>query len=633
MKTAKQKQMKNWKKIFYLFLCLMFLAPIISQAQLTSVPISSDQIGEPVEEDGSVASSIARGLGLGSYLDAFNSAMSKINKIQCYSEVAQKALNVAEKVDQWSFGGLKLLTGDAGEAAMIKSKITALEGAKGCTEGKLKDIKKTQIATLTQGQLRQSLIQQYTTELATIQKRLDELNVQYRNATRSLWKAVLTKTLLATTKAVAAKLVNSLSYKFKISNYLSYADAVAGNVYAAQLINSNIKDGKDQLIARSLLTDPVVQNQVQPAIFQRANTALGFNPDDLDLTDANFYQKSFQVGSGNTNAFLMQVQALDNADQIKAQSLTSAKTEISLGNGLKAPKTCDGSIAAQAAIDAEYKAVNNEIQNRTKLLQDLQNYRTVARNLTSAEAQQLDADIKKAEKDFNNAGQKLNDLPKKYKSPVVQICKDITSPASLVNMGINEAFSSFAGKMSDYNDNNLPFFVNFISDIGTQIGTSLIFGGNTGSTLLNESGNLAQAASLGIKFAKNEQAQSNLAKGIRFDYEKSDSFADAYTLSWDVLEVKDADYVTIKGTGISDTQKFTKLSDSVEIRTSASNTYLLKVFDKTGKMLTSASLDLEVEAANPYLGGSSGPMVRGASISKIRIPIRGPIGISPRGSY
>lgn len=621
----KRLKFNNWKRVVSLCLCVLILLPAISQAAFlsNSVPISSDQIGKPVQEDGGVTDSIVNFFGLGNYLNTFNSAMSKINKVQCYSEAAKKALEVAEKVDSWSFGGLKLLSGDSGEALMIKGKITALDAAKACVEGKLKDVKDTPIATLIQGQLRQSLIQQYTTELATIQKRLDELNAQYRNATRNFWKSVLVKVLLTTTKAVAQKLVNNLTNTYKIKDFQGYADAVASQVYTTNLIRKNVPDGADQLILRSMLNNPLAVQSVMPAVRQRTDAALGFSPDEVNFDDPDFYMKMSRVGAGDTNPFAVHVAMVDEAYQLQSKGSEAAKSEIIQSNGFKTPKDCPGNIAEQQMIDQRYQAASRELQDRNKLYSEL----ISAKNLGLPVS---DQDIAQAKQDMEQANKQLEALPKVYKSPVLEICRSITSPASLVDKGIDKAFNQFAKNLGDYNDNNLPFFINFISDIASGIASDLIFGGNGGSVLLSESGNIDKALGTGLAFATSGNNSQNLQNGVNFTYQKSSNFTDAYTLSWEVLDVKDASYVTIQGTGISPTQKF-PLSGSTEVRTSSGGAYLLKVFDSKGKQLTSGSIDLQVQQTNPYITNGSGPRVFGASVNRLATPIRGPVGVQPRG--
>jgi hypothetical protein len=209
----------------------------------------------------------------------------------------------------------------------------------------------------------------------------------------------------------------------------------------------------------------------------------------------------------------------------------------------------------------------------------------------------------------------------------------------LVNKGIDKAFSAFSSSMSDYNDNNLPFFMSWVSDIGSNIANNLIFGGNLKASLLAESSNLAQAINYGLSYADSQSAKKNLENGINFGYDYGNS-SNEYILYWEMVNVDRADYVTINGDGISEIKRdsagrviteTTRIGNatvtvpavnklprdgSIAIKTSKGGEYSLKVYDKNNVLLTNrASLTLNLaNPANTTTSASGGGSSTGGSV-------------------
>jgi hypothetical protein len=348
---------------------------------------------------------------------------------------------------------------------------------------------------------------------------------------------------------------------------MQYADAVASQVYTTQLIRDRAVDGQEQLILRSILTNPALRQQFNSAIYQRAADALEYNGQvfsarTMSANDPDFYLKLSQFGSPSANVPYLQTAYENRANELKNIGLVSANNEVLLGSGLKAPRTCQGNVATQQGIDQQWAQVNDEYQNRQKLLGDLEEaYRIhyVFGTASSAELRKLEADIARAKTDYETSARRLINMPKSFTkgekgrpNAVLEICKAIASPAEMVNKGIDEAFKAFSKGLGDYNDNNLPFYMNWVSDIGASIASNLIFGGDVKSTILEESGNLATAANIALNFADTKVSREKLETGLDFEYQQSSTVVNEFTIRWDVFAVKDASYVTINGPGISD---------------------------------------------------------------------------------
>lgn len=548
-------------KIITGFLLGVFVFMPVAHAQIPSVskvPVADEAVERALVGS---TSNILDSTGIGNLVSAFNEGLKKFSELACKTKKITDILETADDINKWSFGGLKLITGDVGESKMLLGKIEVLNGyLKTCLEPSITSAKALNPPSIKHMQEKQTVLDALTREKASVEQRLDQLNHQYRLATQNFWKSLTITVLIKTTKTVAQRLVNTLTAKYKVNDVLKYADAIASNVYTAQLIQDRAVDGQEQLILRSIITNPLLRSKVDSAIYQRAADALELNgstftASGISANDPDFYLKLGKFGNPETNPAFMKTVYENRASEINNVSLSSAQNEILLGSGLKAPRNCSGNVNEQKAIDQKWAQANDQLSNRLQLLNDLKNaYSTRSQYVNDAETKRIQEDLKKAEADYIKASQQLKAMPTSYKSPVLKICEAIASPAELVNKGIDKAFGAFSSSMSDYNDNNLPFFMSWVSDIGSNIANNLIFGGNLKASLLAESSNLAQAINYGLSYADSQSAKKNLENGINFGYDYGNS-SNEYILHWEMVNVDRADYVTINGDGISEIKR------------------------------------------------------------------------------
>ena len=156
--------------------------------------------------------------------------------------------------------------------------------------------------------------------------------------------------------------------------------------------------------------------------------------------------------------------------------------------------------------------------------------------------------------------------------------------------------------------------MSLISDVASQIGSSMIFGGldgAKGAAIINEQ-RVANAVVQAGTEALYSNATENLAKGIVFNAVRDENYSDGYVLNWDVVtaQLEKANFVTIAGDGISATkvdpntkQTVTNklsLNGSVAIRTSIGGGYILTVFDVTGRAMTSVTMAINVKSIQAY---------------------------------
>ena len=596
------------------FVAVIILASLALQPlgvlafSITTVPVSDSALGQ-----GDIAGEIAN--------TAANAAYTAADGINTGCEKTEEAYFLSEQPTEVALAGLSMIGGSAVETVHLDAKVATLTGFIECRQRAL-DAAKAIVAINSYGANKKQLLEnKVSAAIDILNKKKSDLMSQSRVAKKGFWKSLVLSVLLKTTKTIAKKLANQLTSTYKINDFQRYTDVVGSQVYATQLIQKTATDKNDQLMLRSLIENPIAQNEISPAVKQLADQSLGMDLKNYDVKNTSFYADMAKVGAGPNNAFTLNLIKADRAATIAAKGRSDATQEVQQSVGLKAPRSCKGDINQQKNIDRDYQLAQKKYEDRLKLYNDLQNAQDTVTGLSDQQAQQLASDLAKAKSDVDKAASELNKLPQSFSAPVLTICDSIVSPATAIDKGIDKGFGFFGDNIAQYNNEHLPFFTNFVSSLVSDISSSLIFGGSADKAILRETGTLSTA--IGTAIGSSSNNSTDLSSGIVFDFEKSSNAADAYTLTWDAQGVQNASYVTIAGTGISGATKM-PLSGSAEIHTSISGTYLLKVFDKSNKQLSTSSLDLQVQAPDTASGsGLQGPMVFGASIRSQPVYIRG----------
>lgn len=554
----------------------------------------------------------------------------------------------ANKAAQLGFSGLSMIGGSGALLAQFQLEIEAYDLFLKCALAHQVTLTGLPAGNVFLSNIKQSLLHDINSAIQTYTDKKAQSQAKSNNAKQGFWKTLVFNILIKTSKAVADALVTKLVNNYKIRDYKQYADSLATLAYDNQFIRDNFPSAQGQLMARAILENPLVRNQVQPGIFVAADAALGFDPKGLNPNDPFFYSKMASVGSSQANPYYQHSIYVGGVDQARANSLAYAQGNISQSQGLKAPVNCAGTLAQQKAIDGQTKAASDELANRKALLTSLQQAQSLNQNLSVADKTKLESDLALAQRDYQAALTSWNNLPYAVTgkgsvsqsavgggnniegTAAITICEAIVSPAVLVNKGIDKAFDAIGLHMAQYNDNNLPGFMTLIGDVASQIGSSLIFGGSGGAkgALLVNEGRLVSGAVQVANEAVYAKTSENLAKGIVFGppTPSSSGSADSYTLTWEVIpdQIKTANFVTISGDGVSSTKvdpvtKVTTpnrlpLSSSYAITTKIGGTYVITVFDINGKALTSGTTTL-TPTFNP---GSSNPnLVCGGSYSSV----------------
>ncbi len=615
--------------------------PALALAFVSTAPGALSPV--PINDTGSITGNTA-----------FDAPFTTIKTTYTACNVTIKAFEVTDNAARLGFSFSSIIGGGGALAVQLQAEITAYNAYLNppCLTTILQSLDKLTAPNTYTSTLKQQLVTQVKADAQTYQAKLKIAHEKYDVASQSIWKALLITVLLKTSKTIANQLVNRLVNNYKIANIKQYTDSLSTLAYDNQFIRENFPDAQSQLMARAILTNPSFRNEIQPGIYAAADNALGYNPDTVNLSDPSFYSKMAAAGSSQANPYVMQTSFVAGVDQSHSNAQSSAQQQISQGNGYKAPVNCAGSLAQQKAIDSQSKALSNQLADRKALLKSLTDTRDNMKNFTIEQGQQIDSEVAKAQTDYNKALAAWNSAPSAIStsSPAIIICEGVSSPAVLVNQGIDSMFKAMGTNISQYNGNNLPSFLSAIGGIATQIGSSMVLGGITGSpAIISESQALSQASSLGINFAS--QSLAALDNGIIFNTpQPTGNSPNEYELSWEINTAKlpTASYVTIKGTGVLDTKinaagktvpNNLPLSGSYAVTATVNTSYKITVYHQNGStpqitdpVLASEQTDLQVTKQTAK-AGSGEPAVAGASITRRLEPIRGPVGVSPRGAY
>jgi hypothetical protein len=478
--------------------------------------------------------------------------------------------------------------------------------------------------------MKQQYISQMNSGIATYTKKRTDLEAKIDNANQGFWKTLLISMLLKTSKVIADTLVTKLVNNYKIANMKQYADSAATLMYDNQFIRQNFPNNQDQLMARSILENPAFRSQIQPAIFVAADAALGYNPSAMNPASPNFYGQMAAMGSPNANPYYLQTAYVGSLDQSRSASMATAQQQISQGSGYKAPVNCAGSLVQQKQIDTQAIALQKQMADRQALLTNLQQAQTA--NPGSVKS----GDLLKATSDYNAAYNAWNSAPDAITgangststAPAIIMCEAISSPAVLVNQGIDALFKAMGGNLTQYNGSNLPAYINLITGIATQIGTSMVLGGvHAGATsaIVNENTAVAATASLAGSIPANNSA-NNLPNNPVIFYNSGTDTQNNTTLSWNVVTTKltTASYATLSGPGVTSTTH-QPLDGSATVSPTTPATYVLTVFDPTGKSLGNSTLAVLPYSQQSLNYNPNAPAVAGAYTQKAAILTRGPI--------
>ncbi len=518
-------------------------------------------------------------------------------------EAGKQVLDIAETAD--TFGGAELIGGSAGRVAKINAKIGALTVLKKCKEINLKveQLKLSQPGV--QGiSVTAAHMSKLAVEISSLENRLTSLKVQRDEALKEMWKAVATRILINVQQEMSTRMVNNLMEKYKISNVTEYADALASQVYAIDYANKYLTDSRDQAIVRSILENPKTQGTVLPMVRMKTQDALGFDPEELNFYDENYYQKMAIVGSRQTNPYLGQVLAEEQAEMLKLQSQAQANSEIDNGNGMISIRSGCADVAVQQnEFDLKNKQLSQKVREREKALSLLQSQSMLNNGSVAQE------EIIKAKFEIREAQNELDALPKSSKA-FKQVCGSIVNPASMVANFTNSYLASNLNSAANFRNENMPFFARFAETFATNFINKIIQGNITSFKQVKETGiedsNVSSSVVIGNQPSSQVLRDADaLSQGqtLVFSGQRTQNSQPEYSLDWNASAVSGASYITLIGPSVN--IRSSTLAGSQKVISQAGGAYVIRVYNSANQLLTTATF-LAPVTVNPPIVSDSG---------------------------
>jgi len=583
---------------------------------------------------------VSQGVVAGIINGALKAASAVCSNVSKFQEIAGTADN---------FSSFSLIGGSPTEALQITTKLSALIGLKTCDQAQLDALKIAIPDSLMTAQELTRRMAVLNSEIASLSTRIEALKARQSASFKDVLKAVAIKLLLTYSQQLTTKMINTLIYKYKINDYLQYADAVASTVYNADYVNKNYPNVSNQLILRSILQNGTVQGEVLPMIRQEAQENLGFSPDLVLTSDPSYYVKMAQVQSMQNDPYTLGMIYRDRASQVQAQGLTSAQQEISQGKGFIPVRNCSGAVSQQKQID---------VQNIKLSYQADLDYQTLAKlqsAYTMMPTTQMKAQLDTATAAYQQSQTKLKALPQSVDKAFVTLCEGINNPGAFVGDSIQSYLQQHLQQSGTLNNNNLPFYGSFIQSVAMNFINNIFTGGKSNAQLLTEAGLAAGTvvANDAVNKWDENKAQNQVDQNITENKNtltqaskngatlKASSITGStaqFQLLWDTTgyTTGDVGFITITGgSGLSATAAVQALGQTGSKTlayppTAYGSTYTLNMYAKGAVAGTSQPMDqVSISVVNPTFISSSGN-VFGAYAGKPSEPIRGP-GNSLRG--
>ncbi len=399
--------------------------------------------------------------------------MSAVQTVKCMQSQFLTSLNNFKDANYWqSTVGANLIMNPAQEQQVVANSLQALNGTQNCVEAEINTLRAAAPATVIGGQKVQAMLDDLTKMKNTIDARRDELSKQLRQSQRGYWSTKTTQQLTALTRKNSGDLVKNTTNKFKITDFQKYTNSVSDLVYTKQAVRQAAPSSKDQFAVYSIITNPQKnKNTVSPAISKKAQDNLGFNPNTISLTSQNFYSDMAKVGASQNDKFFLQTMAISQADQVKAAGQEAARLEVEKGDGYKAPRGNCKDESQQIAINLEFQAINDKIQDRTNLLKRLKDSQDVG-----IEVDELD--IQRTQQDLDQANAELENVYQKYESATIPTCDGLVAPADSVKQVVSEGYANYAKDLGNYNENALSDYLTIVPDVTNGLTNDLLYAGN-----------------------------------------------------------------------------------------------------------------------------------------------------------
>ena len=143
------------------------------------------------------------------------------------------------------------------------------------------------------------------------------------------------------------KMIVKIEQNYLIANFLYYSDALVSGQYVNDYLNKYVDSSLDRKIIKKFIPqfNCGKQNEdLRPVFKAKAQEYLGFEPEDIDPKDPQYFQKMAKVGSFMASENGWRLYYEDVAQQAKSEAEKAAEKELT-SSGLKTPRnTMEGAI-------------------------------------------------------------------------------------------------------------------------------------------------------------------------------------------------------------------------------------------------------------------------------------------------
>lgn len=440
----------------------------------------------PVDVEGEIVDGID--------FDAVQKCHNAIDKIGQGSDIESLSITSALKPSVWA----GIIGGGKAEAAQLTAQAQEYGQYILCIQEyltKIKDPKYITVRNLNEANRLNNYITLYSDALTKLDAKVVNLRERASAGWKDIAKAVLLTTIMKVNQNVTTNLINRAIDKYKINDYLKYADAVATQIYSMKYIDQNYTgDEEKKMVLRSILANSgteQVTNLLKVSAEKRAQDFLSKVCDPAkgayDYGNMQYLKCMAMQASAEASPVYQTTTILEEAGAAKVAGQQAARDEMTDGKGYAPVRNCFGTVDQQKMIDNEWTQAATDLQvskeTNLRVLQSATiNLDEIDKaNISPADKQKLidaqKAEVAKAQKAADDAQKAYENLKtKRVSGNIVDICEAIASPASFIANSLDSFLKQHLDQATQLRTENLPFFAKFFSDVAGNFLSKIILG-------------------------------------------------------------------------------------------------------------------------------------------------------------
>lgn len=405
-----------------------------------------------------------------------------------------------------NFPGAEVLASNSIEITKLTARISTLTTARNCLKAVLAGSLAAETGAEVIGGLQTVEVSNSNDldleeEIRSLDARIDDLVKLRKAAVLRMWEGVATRIFLTAQNRLVTTLINKMIAKYRIGNYLQYADALAAQVYNIDFAKKNYPDQMDQAILKSISGVASFSLDISPQIRAKARQNLGIDFRTVDVNDPDFFSKMSIVGSGPNDPFVLNSFYASVNDGLMAAGRDAARMELAQNQGIMSLRNCQGIVQQEIDFDRQWGTLVQDVKVKDDALNNLLKQQTVNPNMVS------EADIKIADEALKLAVEKMQTFPQRNGNVYVKRCQDIANPGASISNAITGYLNSHLTAANTTDQKNLPFIAKFAETVANSF-ISRVIQHEIGSPVnLTDGGFVSVAVPLTSVITPNVQSQ------------------------------------------------------------------------------------------------------------------------------